>query len=251
VGVRFDKLPLLDSDFEAAQLLDGVATARRERGAGLVPWHDSVRSYLTPELAVRVYGGDSVHDPFTVGAAPPDADFAARLETARTEIVAAMPQWRAAFSLPVRVMIVPTSSYFGYSISSSPQHIYLASLDDQLRDPRLLLENYLHEFAHVWLYLIQEIHPFEAPAHRLAYTLPSGTSGRTVTATIDAAYVAAVLRRYYARLENAPRRRELTAYVAGCLVQIKDDPDLTETGLSVCRRLATELTMPLQVPSTD
>jgi hypothetical protein len=68
---------------------------------------------------------------------------------------------------------------------------------------------------------------------------------------MDAAYVAAVLRRFYARLENAPRRRELAAYVAGCLMQIKDDPDLTEAGLSVCRRLATELTILLHSSSSE
>ncbi|MBR1250455.1 hypothetical protein JQ609_26485 [Bradyrhizobium sp. AUGA SZCCT0169] len=241
--MRFDKLPLLDDDFDAAQLLNAVANRRRDRVARGSPPDDPTRTFLDPEIAKQVYEAEWDQDPFTAGAVVPDPDFAELLEGAKAQIIEAMPEWREVLSLPVRVMVVPTSTYFGYSILSSPQHIYLASLDDQRRDPRLLLENYLHEFAHLWLYLIEEVHPFEEALHRLTYTLPSGTSGRTVTATMDAAYVAAVLRRYYARVDNVPRRSELTAYVAGCLMQIKDDPDLTEVGLSVCRRLASELTV--------
>lgn len=242
--MRFDKLPLLDDDFDVAQLLDNVVNTRRERGFGLVPTHGTARDYLTPETARKIYETSCESDPFTINAVEPDPKFTTLVDSARAQIVSMMPEWLDAFSLPVRIQVVPTSSYFGYSILSRPQHIFLASLDEQFRDPQLLLENYLHEFAHLWLYLMQELRPFETRTHRLVYTLPSGTSGRTVTATMDAAYVAAVLRRYYARVENIPRRRQLTAYVAGCLMQIKDDPDLTGAGLSICRRLAMELTTP-------
>ncbi|MGY3621916.1 hypothetical protein ACVJGD_008112 [Bradyrhizobium sp. USDA 10063] len=68
------------------------------------------------------------------------------------------------------------------------------------------------------------------------YTLPSGTLNRSVTAVIDAAYVAAVLRHYYSKLDETDRRRELTRYVAGCLTQMRNDPNLTRVGLAVCRR---------------
>jgi hypothetical protein len=194
---------------------------------------------IAREIYGRVDGGEA----FTNGAVEASGALLRGVERARARICRVVPEWQDYFALPARVMMVDTQVYFGYSCLAEAQHIYLGSIDDQLRDEELLLENYLHEFAHLWLYLIQEIEPFQSTNVSETYTLPSGTAGRSLTATMDAAFVASVLRRYYARLGDTTRRRELSAYLGGCLLAIRGDSQFTITGREVCLKLARQMTM--------
>ncbi len=239
------KLPLLDTDINPEPLLEAVAR-KRERQAWLLGHvSEDPKAYLDPEQAHQlfneVYGGAPQMDPYTQNAYEPTGALKQTIMDARSALNTNFPDWGFFQKLPVKVLISPQPSILSYSCFLHPQHIYLGMQSFGGSNADLLLESYLHEYAHVWLYLIQEISPFSNDRYGYRYTLPSGTSNRTVTATIDAAFVAAALRKYYAKLGNANRRCELTAYLAGCLMQIRNDPDLTPIGLSVCRRLAQEV----------
>jgi hypothetical protein len=233
----------LDAAFARTHLLQSVAKVRQQRDQDSGQSVLDVDSYLNPLIAREIYSTVEDGNTFTDGAVEAAGPLLRGIERARGKICRVLPEWREYFSLPVRLMALDTQVYFGYSCLAEPQHIYLGSISDQLRDEELLLENYLHEFAHLWLYLLQELSPFQSPHAETTYTLPSGTAGRSLTATIDAAFVASVLRHYYARLGDIPRRRELSAYIGGCLMAIRGDSQFTAAGQDVCLRLATLLTV--------
>ncbi|KRR07157.1 hypothetical protein CQ12_41220 [Bradyrhizobium jicamae] len=236
------KLPLLDESFEATQLMDAVSRKRMQQAQllGLVMKEDAT-DYLHPETASEVlsaiYGATEATDPYACNSSELTGKFKELTTEATEKVFAGVPTWHALQKLPVAVMLTPCSTILSYSCICHPQHIYLGAASFQGENVEFVAENILHEYAHNWLYLLQEISPFSVDRWRMMYTLPSGTPNRSVTAVIDAAYVAAVLRYYYSKLDKSDRRRELTAYVAGCLMQIRNDPDLTRVGLSVCRRL--------------
>jgi len=239
------KLPLLDVELDPAPLLEAVAAKRRQQGWLLGRAGDDVKAYMDPEqaqkIADQIFGPASQMDPYAHGAYEPTGALKQSIADAQATIAQNYPDWSRCRELPVRVLISTYPYILGYSCLLHPQTIYLGLPSFGGNSPDLLVDNYLHEYAHIWLYLVQEISPFSAERHGRRYTLPSGTSNRSVTATVDAAYVAAVLRKYYHKTGNVERRRELTAYLAGCLMQIRNDPDLTAIGLSVCRRLAQEV----------
>jgi hypothetical protein len=237
-------LPLLDEACNCHDLLSAIASLRTQR-AWLAGGHVTLdkREYLSPTKArllfELIHGGVSA-DPYAGGASELGPSALRAVEVAEANIFQRMPQWGMYRSLPIRVLFTPNSGILSYSCLLYPQHIFLGGTSF-LNNSELLIENFLHEYAHIWLYLLQEVAPFSANRNGLVYRLPSGTPGRSVTAVIDAAYVAAVLRLFYSRSAQTSRARELTAYLAGCLIQIRNDPDLTRIGLNVCRRLALEV----------
>lgn len=237
----FRRLPFLDFDFPRQDLLAAVTEARRSRDTAMGRLALDLESYLNPVIARDLY--PSEENSYNRGTYDAHSELLRKVETAKATIRQAMPEWRDYFSIPIRLLEMNTDAYFGYSNVVEPQHIYLSSVSQHISDDDLLLENFLHEFAHIWLYFLEELTAFETGQHLAVYTLPSGTTGRTLTATIDAAFVATILRCYYARTGDIARRRELAAYIGGCLLEIRDDPNFTTAGRDVCLRLAEELTI--------
>ncbi len=98
----------------------------------------------------------------------------------------------------------------------------------------------MHELAHQWLYLIEDIWPLGAPgAARL--TLPSGTRDRTLPKVLGAAHVAATLIRLYGTAGGphaATRISGLARYGQGCLeIAQGAAADLTDAGHQISQRL--------------
>ena len=98
----------------------------------------------------------------------------------------------------------------------------------------------LHELAHQWLYLIEDIWPLQRPG-AATLTLPSGTRDRSPAEVLGAAHVAAVLIRLYrhtATGQPAGRIRALTGYGTGCLdLAGTVSGELTEAGNLIAQRL--------------
>ena len=107
-----------------------------------------------------------------------------------------MPAWAPLLSLPVRyARLHPDGGAISASSRDWPQHVLLA--DDAFASDAELREQLVHELAHQWLYLIEDIWPLDRPgAARL--TLPSGTRDRAPAEVLGAAHVAAALTRMYA-----------------------------------------------------
>jgi hypothetical protein len=112
--------------------------------------------------------------------------------------------------------------------------------DEAFTTSRELREQIIHELAHQWLYLIEDIWPIEKTGARTV-TLPSGTRDRSPAEVLGAAHVAAVLIRMY-RAESTPwaaaRTQTLTSYGLGCLELAANIPSqLTGTGHLIAQRL--------------
>jgi hypothetical protein len=239
------KLPLLDENFDPSQLMDTVARKRMQQAQLL--GHavtGNPRDYLEPDTARKVlsdfYGISDDTDPYARGSSELTGRFQELAKEAKDRIFNDAPEWLTFEELPIAMLLTP-ATVLSYSCLCHPQHLFFGEVSFKDESLDFIVENFLHEYAHNWLYLLQEISAFSADRYRVMYTLPSGTPNRPVTAVIDAAYVAAVLRYYYAKIKKPQREAELTAYLAGCLMQIRNDPDLTRVGLGVCRRLSEEV----------
>jgi hypothetical protein len=228
---EFGGLPFLDDGFAPSRLLSAVAALRRWNCGGEGPLED----YISPEagLAAARLVGYSETD---LGAREPTAGEWERLQRARASIIARQPRWRDLLALPCVVKVIDTDEMFGWSCISMPQHIYLGTVS--FASDEDALEQYLHELAHNWLYLIQELWAFEDGDWVKSFVLPSGTPGKSVTGVLDASFVMAVLRRYYRSVDNEDRGRSLGEYVRGCVEMLAERPDLTAMGRRVWARLA-------------
>jgi hypothetical protein len=154
-------------------------------------------------------------------------------------LAAAMPAWAPLVSLPVRyARLHPDDGAISASSRDWPQHVLLA--DDAFASDAELREQLVHELAHQWLYLIEDIWPLDVPG-AAQLTLPSGTRGRAPAEVLGAAHVAAALTRMYARVGGPgaeSRISALTAYGKGCLdLAQAASAELTEAGTTIAQRL--------------
>lgn len=229
-------MPFLDDEFASRRLLAVIAAARhgaaaRQGIAGGVPRQEA-EAWLAPARAYLVNAG-----PTPMPAQPLRAARKQQIADVLAGLAAGMPAWAPLLSLPVRyARLYPDGGAISASSRDWPQHVLLA--DDAFASDDELREQLLHELAHQWLYLIEDIWPLDRPgAARL--TLPSGTRDRAPAEVLGAAHVAAALCRLYA-MTGGPgaeaRITTLTAYGQGCL-GLAQAADLTEAGTTITQRL--------------
>lgn len=158
---------------------------------------------------------------------------------ALADIAARVGPWQLLLGLPVRyARLYPASGAISASSRDWPQHVLLA--DEAFATSRELAEQVLHELAHQWLYLIEDIWPLQLPG-AASLTLPSGTRDRRPAEVLGAAHVAATLVRLHRHTATewaTGRIRALAAYGTRCL-QLADtvSGDLTESGTLIAQRL--------------
>jgi hypothetical protein len=231
-------LPFLDDAFAGRRLLALTAAVRyaaaRQRGlaggisaAQAEAWLGPARAFLLSTSAT----------PMPALALP--AARRRQVTDALAVLAAGMPPWRVLLGLPVRyARLYPARGAISASSRDWPQHVLLA--DEAFASGRELREQAVHELAHQWLYLIEDIWPLQVPG-AVTVTLPSGTRDRSPAEVLGAAHVAAVLLRHYrqtATASAAGRIRALTAYGTGCLDLAGTlSGDLTEAGTLTAQRL--------------
>ena len=231
-------MPFLDDGFASRRLLAVVAAARygasvRQGLGGDVPRRQA-EAWLAPARAYLVNAG-----PTPMPAQPLRATRKQRIADVLARLAASMPTWAPLLSLPVRyARLCPDGGAISASSRDWPQHVLLA--DEAFVSDGELREQLLHELAHQWLYLIEDIWPLDRPgAARI--TLPSGTRGRAPAEVLGAAHVAAVLCRMYTTAGGPgakARISALTAYGQGCLELAQAaSTDLTEAGTTIAQRL--------------
>jgi hypothetical protein len=231
-------MPFLDNGFASRRLLAVIAAARhgaaeRQGLAGGVP-RQQAEAWLAPARAYLVNAG-----PTPMPAQPLRAARKQQIAGVLGGLAASVPAWAPLLSLPVRyARLYPDGGAISASSRDWPQHVLLA--DDAFASDIELREQLLHELAHQWLYLIEDIWPLDRPgAARL--TLPSGTRDRAPAEVLGAAHVAAALARMYATAGGPgaeARISALTAYGQGCLELARaGSADLTEAGTTIAQRL--------------
>jgi hypothetical protein len=231
-------MPFLDDDFTSRRLLAVIAAARhgsaaKQGLAGGVP-RQQAEAWLAPARAYLVNAG-----PTPMPAQPLRAARKQQITDVLAELAAGMPPWTPLLRLPVRyARLYPDGGAISASSRDWPQHVLLA--DEAFAADAELREQLVHELAHQWLYLIEDIWPLDRPAAgRL--TLPSGTRDRAPAEVLGAAHVAAALVRMYATVGDLgaeARISALTAYGQGCLELAQTaSADLTEAGTTIAQRL--------------
>jgi hypothetical protein len=231
-------LPFLDDGFAAGRLLAITAAVRyaeaRRRGlAGDTPaqrageWLGPARAFMLSTSCTPLPAR-----PLTTGRR-------AQVTGTLAMLAAGMPPWRALLGLPARyARLYPAHGAISASSRDWPQHVLLA--DEAFVTGRELAEQVIHELAHQWLYLIEDIWPLQRPAAG-TLTLPSGTRDRSPAEVLGAAHVAAVLTRWYRHTATghaAARVRALAGYGTGCLdLAGTASSDLTEAGNLIAQRL--------------
>jgi hypothetical protein len=231
-------MPFLDDEFASRRLLAVIAAARygaaAKQGLGVGVPRRQAEVWLAPARAYLVNAG-----PTPMPAQPLRAVRKQQVADVLTGMAAPMPAWAPLLSLPVRyARLYPDGGAISASSRDWPQHVLLA--DEAFSSDAELREQLLHELAHQWLYLMEDIWPLDRPgAARL--TLPSGTRDRAPSEVLGAAHVAAALRRMYA-IAGGPgsqaRIAALTDYGRGCLELAQAaSADLTEAGTTIAQRL--------------
>lgn len=210
-------LPFLDDAFAARRLLAITAAVRyvgaRNRGLAAGTSSAQAGSWLGPARALML---STAATPLPAQPLPR----ARRQQVIRAleQIAAVMPRWQVLLDLPVRyARLHPSRGAISASSRDWPQHVLLA--DEAFATSRELAEQLLHELAHQWLYLIEDIWPLQRPGVP-ALTLPSGTHDRSPAEILGAAHVAAALIRFYRQQPGdwaAARIAVLADYGTGCL----------------------------------
>ncbi|MEU9019262.1 HEXXH motif-containing putative peptide modification protein [Actinomadura sp. NPDC048394] len=228
-------LPFLDEGFRHGRLLAGAAAvrhtlARQQGGArGDMP----PQGWLTPSAVYALRNSP----PMPARPLPPVRR--AAITSGLAELEELVPAWMPLLRLPVRyARLFPDRGAISASSRAWPQHVLLA--EAAFSTAAELREQLVHELAHQWLYLIQEmwrLAPLDAPT----VTLPSGTAGRSPDEALGAAHVAAALIRLYRATGDHDRVRALTAYGTGCLGTARR---LTPAGQLLCDHIAAHLTDP-------
>jgi hypothetical protein len=231
-------IPFLDDEFASRRLLAVIAAARHgaaiRQGLGGSVLREQAEVWLAPARAYLVNAG-----PTPMPAQPLRAARKQQIADALTALAVGLPAWAPLLSMPVRyARLYPDGGAISASSRDWPQHVLLA--DEAFVSDGELREQLLHELAHQWLYLIEDIWPLDRPgAARL--TLPSGTRGRAPAEVLGAAHVAAVLCRMYTTAGGPgakARISALTAYGQGCLELAQAaSTDLTEAGTTIAQRL--------------
>lgn len=207
----------------AVRVVDARAN-RLDQVDGLSTHHPTV--WMEPHLALRLCPSGPPIDLEEVTTSQ-----RASIELTIRGVLRSLPEWTPYFLLPVRYLVLPRGSgAISASVSYWPQHVMLAT--SAFASRAQLTEQILHEMAHQWLYLLEELWQLEKPS-TATFRLPSGTTGRSAREVLGAAHVAAVLVHAYSRLPgNADRAAELASYGQRCTAML-DGASLTSEGLLV------------------
>lgn len=231
-------LPFLDGAFTAWRLLALTAAVRyaQARNRNLADGTSSAAagSWLGPARALMLSTAAT-----PMPAQPLPAACRQQVTGTLSRIVTVMPQWEVLLALPIRyARLHPARGAISASSRDWPQHVLLA--DEAFTTSRELAEQLIHELAHQWLYLIEDIWPLQRPGAP-ALTLPSGTRNRSPAEILGAAHVAAALIRFYRQQpggQAAARIASLTGYGTGCLdLAGTVSEHLTDEGTLIARQL--------------
>ncbi|MBO2464952.1 aKG-HExxH-type peptide beta-hydroxylase [Actinomadura violacea] len=232
-----DGLPFLDDGFQHGRLLAGAAAVRHAQ-AEQAPRSGS-RGAVPPQAWLMPSAIYALRTSPPMPARPLASARRAAISRRLIELEELVPAWGPLLRLPVRyARLFPDRGAISASSRSWPQHVLLA--DAAFSTEAELREQLVHELAHQWLYLIQEMWRLETP-DAPPVALPSGTAGRSPDEALGAAHVAAALIRLYQATGDHDRVRLLADYGTGCLDAARH---LTPVGRLLADRIAAHLPGP-------
>src|SRR3954468_5205114 len=178
----FAGIPFVDDEFDVRVFLTAVACARRHRGGERVDI--PLISYLEPRQATAVFDAVLARQTAQPGRQPSPRQL--QLAAAAADyVVRCRPAWSSLLQLPIEIRIID-GPIFGFSSASRPQHVFINAR--AWKSIEELREQLLHETAHLWVYMIEELWPLHEANDARTYQLPSGVGGKTASAVLNAAF---------------------------------------------------------------
>ncbi|MET9901763.1 hypothetical protein [Streptomyces sp. NPDC006446] len=229
--------PFLADTFQPGTLLSLAAAARRRADPSAYP---TLAEYLDPAKATDVFRRNARCRTEGVESVPlEDPVLLRQITEATARIAARVPQWTPLFQIPIHYRHMP-GSQISCTTALIPQTIFLGT--PAFAHDRLLEETLIHEHAHVWLTFVSELCDLQAEGSLTQFTLPSGTSGKSLRGVLLAGHFAAAAARYFLRPDadtnSHQRGTELIDYLSGCVTTAADHPELTPVGRLVHADLA-------------
>jgi HEXXH motif-containing protein len=229
-------VPFVDASFQPGKALTAVAVSRAHRCGRSANTLGALAQYLDPVRGYEIARRSRGHAP--IDAQPlSQADRRAMDECVR-ELCAVRPDWVPLVSGPFVYMRINTEGVFSLTNTAVPQFVFLGN--EALRSPEDLKETLVHELAHAWLGLLNEVAPLARASDTARWVLPSGTPNKTTAGVLLAAHFAASAISWHDanRPVNHPRLAFLRDYLAGCLRLLEDATGLSASGAAVRDGLA-------------
>ena len=227
-------VPFVDGTFDCDKMLTAVAV-KRAHVVAAVEWQqlpDLLKPARAYELAREHYGD---HPP--IDASVLTHNELEKVAAAKASIRKLRPEWTALVGAPVLYMKVSTPGLFSMTNPVIPQIVFLG--EEALGSTEDLVETLVHELAHMWLGLLNEVWPLAVPGDSDRYTLPSGTANKSTLSLILATHFAASAVRLHqaATVVYQPRLTFLRTYLSGCIQLLRGATALTRDGRTVARQL--------------
>lgn len=214
-------LPLLDLNYPTAELLAAVAAFRSHRLHSTTGKRVAPAALLAVESVDQLIGQTCDYQQLT-------EPHCALIAQAKDRVVATVPEWAVAFTLPVEYRALPSDLGQSASCPAWPQRV---ALSEAAFAPGILEECLIHEHAHQWHYLVGELMPYETAGFARDLDLPSGTRNRWAWEILGALHVVTLLQRWYERIDRPDRVRFFRSYASGCIDILNQHPErLTELG---------------------
>lgn len=229
--------PFLADTFQPRTLLSLAAAARRRADPSAYP---TLAEYLDPAKAANIFRKNArCRTEGLESVLLEDPQLLEHIAAATERIITRMPQWAPLFQIPIHYRHMP-GSHISCTTALIPQTIFLGT--PAFAHDRLLEETLIHEHAHVWLTFVSELCDLQVDGSLTQFTLPSGTSGKSLRGVLLAGHFAAAAARYFLRpdadADSHRRGTELIDYLDGCVTTAADHPELTQVGSLVQADLA-------------
>ncbi|WP_280507626.1 hypothetical protein [Nocardia flavorosea] len=248
LGQAFCGLPFLSDAFRS-DLVTAMVRAKRRSALGDIGETDC----LTPEYGWRYLESPEtrpLHERWSRSADLSPSQIH-RVDRTLGNLSKATEGWSQLFRIPIRFVAPQEPEVSSATHPCAPQTIALGS--QAFDTDRALQAALIHEFAHVWFGLLSEIAQFDNGSDSRTFTLPTGTSGKTLRTVLFAAHFAVACGRYFGpKTRFVPGNESLTyhSYAEECLAVSANSPGLTAMGDYVWRELAAEVTRDSRGPTT-
>ncbi|MFE1207212.1 MULTISPECIES: hypothetical protein [Streptomyces] len=220
--------PFISGAFKPRVLLSLVASVRKKAAPQA---HPNLIDYLDPSNAAKIFHDNARCQTDGIESAAMEQAHEEQVASAVERITQGMPEWAPLFAIPIRYRHMP-GTHISCTTALIPQTIFLGT--PAFASDRLLEETLIHEHAHVWLSFVSELCDLQVDGSLTHFTLPSGTSGKSLRGVLLAGHFAAAAAVFFLRptADAASRVRgsELTKYLEGCVATAAGHHELSPIG---------------------
>lgn len=228
-------IPFIDNSFKPEKLLGALSVHRAKIYGFSNASIEELGELIHPIFAIK-FAHLHYPDHPPIESKPLDVNEQVILHKTIKSIIFKVPEWKVLIDGPFIYFQLIGNVFYSLTNPVIPQAIF--SLE-ALKSEENLAESLVHELAHTWLGLINEIAPLADPKYEEVFTLPSGTKDKSTLGTLLAAHFAGAALNYHKKSNsmNISRISFLVEYLNGCINILEKARALTVEGLLVLNSL--------------